>query len=859
MTNDAPDLEPGSEPIDLTNCDREPIHILGRIQSFGALIAVSADWMVIHASKNLEDFVGIKASDAIGRPIPELLASDAVHEIRSRLQLLGGPDSAERIFGMRLTNAERMYDVAIHLSGRTIIIEIEDHTSETRKDHTAYVKPMIERVSRADTTTKLCNSAARQLRALIGFDRVMVYKFGEMGSGTVVAESLQGQKESFKGLRYPASDIPKQARALYKRSLLRIIADVDDHGVEVIPATNPDGTPLDLSLSTTRAVSPIHLEYLSNMGVGASLSISILKRGELWGLFACHNDTPKTLPFDLRSAAELFGQMFAFVLDQKESDEEREDQERARELHDRLMSQLAEGSTMSDSFETVLDGIATVIPYDGAIGWIDGNFTSTGQTPSREEFLDMVRFLNTTTASQVYANKNLSAAYPDASNFVDRTAGILVLPVSRTPRDYIVLCRREITNMVNWAGDPSKPVTVGKHGARLTPRKSFEAWREVVHGTSAPWTPGERRAAESIRVTLMEVVLRMSDASLKERAKAQESQEILIAELNHRVRNILNLIKGLINQSKDDAESIADFTKVVGGRVHALAQAHDQITKENWGPSSTRDLIATEAKAYLDDKVARVNVTGLDALITPPAFTTLSLVIHELMTNSIKYGALCDSKGQIDVSLEKQIDGALEITWREKGGPPIKTPPIRKGFGTTIIERSIPFELSGDATVSYKTSGLEAKFLIPPSFVSEFRAHAPTDPDSQQQTDAAHAAQLSGDTLIVEDNLVIAMDAEDILAELGASSTRIASSVSAALAAIDETTPSFVLLDVNLGAETSEIVADRLTEDSIPFAFATGYGDALDLTRQRADVPLIQKPYDKSSVANALAKLKIGN
>lgn len=849
-----PNIHP-DEAIDLTNCDREPIHILGRVQTYGALLAVSPDWIVNHASVNLKDFIGVEASDAIGMPIRDMITPDAVHEIRSRLQILGSPDSLERIFCMRLTHSEELYNIAIHLSGRLIVIEMEKYEESGRSDYTSYVNPMMERISKAGSSEKLCDVAARQLRALTGFDRVMVYKFGENGSGTVIAESLTGNRESFKGLRYPASDIPKQARAMYKRSLLRIIADVSDHGVDIIPANNPEGVPLDLTMSTTRAVSPVHLEYLTNMGVGASMSISILKRGELWGLFACHNDTPKTLPFNIRSAAELFGQLFAFVLDQHESDEEKRDQLRAQDLHDKLMSRLAEGATISESLDQILDAIGRVIPFDGAIGWIDGDFTSFGQTPLREEFLGMVPFLNTTAASRIYDNKNLISSYPKAEDFADRTAGIMVLPVSRTPRDYIILCRSEIANMVNWAGNPDKPVTVGKFGARLTPRKSFEAWQEVVRNTCTPWTAGERRAAEALRITLLEVVLRMSDTALKERAKAQESQELLIAELNHRVRNVLNLIKGLINQSKDDTKSISEFTEIVGGRIHALAQAHDQITNQNWGPASARDLIYTEAKAYLDEKRSRIIISGVDPLITPPAYTTLSLVIHELMTNSMKYGALCDSRGSIDVSLQRHSDDALEITWVEKGGPPIQTPPTRRGFGTTIIERSIPFELNGEAKLSYKTSGLEAKFVIPPSFVSSYR-----DPEDKSSEDVAppkssDSVEITGNALVVEDNIIIAIDAEDILGDIGAASVTVASNVNDALKAIESTSYAFALLDVNLGAETSEAVAEDLTRKNIPFAFATGYGDATEVTQRYPAAPVVQKPYDKSSILNALGNV----
>jgi len=327
----------------------------------------------------------------------------------------------------------------------------------------------------------------------------------------------------------------------------------------------------------------------------------------------------------------------------------------------------------------------------------------------------------------------------------------------------------------------------------------------------------------------------------------------LIAELNHRVRNILNLIKGLINQSRDEAISIAEFTDIVGGRVHALARAHDQITKENWSPASVYELIETEAQAYLKSETTRINMTGPDALVTPQAFTTLSLVMHELMTNAMKYGSLSDSRGNVDVQFVKEEDGALVINWREKGGPPIRTPPTRKGFGTTIIDRSIPFELNGEASVTYKVSGLEASFMIPPAYISTFQTHETKS--EKVETPKVDAASLSGHILVVEDNMIIAMDAEDMVRELGADTVTVVSDVSSAITAISANSFSFALLDVNLGAETSELVAVALEKAKIPFAFATGYGDATEVTKAFEAAPVIQKPYDRFSLINGLSAL----
>lgn len=841
------------EPVDLSNCEREPIHIPGRIQSFGALISVSRDWMIDHASDNLAAMIGHPDSDVIGQPITACLSEKAVHDIRSRLQLLGGKDAVERLFGIALTESDCLYDLAVHASGRSYVIEIERHDEGPRHDYLSTLRPMIDRLRGATSVDSLCDLAARQIKALTGFDRVMAYRFAPDLSGEVIAEAREPDIEPFLGLRYPASDIPAQARELYTRNLLRIISDVGDPGFPISPVLDAEGQPLDLSMSTTRAVSPIHLEYLRNMGVQASMSISLLRRGKLWGLLACHHYAPKLLTYELRSAAELFAQMSGFVLDQIESDAEREDAERARAVHDRIMANLAEGSSIAENFEAIVEAIGPVIPFTGAIGWIDGEFRSVGQTLSRQEFMALVEFLDTTGTGSVYATECLSGAHPSAAAYADKAAGLLALPVSRAPRDYMVLFRQEIVRSVEWAGNPDKPVEVGPNGSRLTPRKSFEAWKQTVENCCAPRSAGEIRAAESLRTTLLEVVLRITDASMMERSVAHERQEFLIAELNHRVRNILGLIRGLVGQSQIDATDFASFTVMFGGRIHALARAHDQITRQNWNPASCYDLIRTEAAAYLGNGENRVRINGPDAMLQPEAFSTLSLVMHELITNAAKYGALADSAGSIDIDFLQEPDGGLRIDWHERGGPPVKAP-TRRGFGSTIIERSIPHEFQGHAEVRYDPAGLEALFRIPASQVAEFRDARTADPEVARG--AAPLASLSGAALVVEDNLIIALDAERLLKELGAETVHVASNVGTALSAIAEQPFRFALLDVELGSATSTRVAAELRQRGIPFVFATGYGETKGLTAEFPGVPVLQKPYDKDAVMRAIAKIR---
>ncbi len=841
------DTEERGPTVDLTSCDREPIHVLGAVQPFGFLIAVSPDWIVVRASTNTPDWLSRPVEDLLGLPLDTVVDREAIHLLRGHLQTLRGPDAVDRVFGVRLVPDKPVFDVALHLSGGAIVIEAEPSAPEHLSAGNL-VRNMVSRLQQTEEFEPLCREAVRQMRALTGFDRVMVYRFAPDGSGEVVAEAMRSGLDRYLGLHYPASDIPKQARALYERNWLRIIADVDGTAIPVVPARDPAGEPLDLSLSTLRTVSPIHLEYLRNMGVAASLSVSIMRGGRLWGLFACHHTEPRHISLERRTAAELFGQMFSWILESREREVLAAQEALARETHNRLMSAMASGGGL-DGLAGFADELSGIVACDGLGLWVNGEITLQGMTPTREEFTGLVRFLNRTATSRVYATDEIGRFHEPGRDFTERAAGMMAVPVSRTPRDFLVFFRKEVARTVTWAGNPEKPASPGPNGIRLTPRKSFEAWREVVRGRSLPWTEAETRTAEALRVTLLEVILRLSDSAERERKEAQERQELLIAELNHRVRNILNLIRGVVTQSRASAGDAEDFTEVVGDRIQALARAHDQVTSANWGPGSLAELLTVEAAAYLGAKADRVGLDGVDVLLEPQAFTTMALVVHELMTNSAKYGALSDSGGRIDVRLERDAFDSLVVQWTETGGPAVKAP-TRRGFGSTIIERSVPYELKGEAEVRYALTGLTARFSIPASYV---RA-APPRVMRAAKTEAVPAVTFGGTVLVVEDNMIIALEAEEVLQALGADAVDMAASVREALRLIDASPPDRALLDVNLGSETSVAVARRLAELGIPFAFATGYGESFQVPPDLGDVPVIKKPYGADSLRQAFSR-----
>ncbi|MGE3245215.1 MAG: HWE histidine kinase domain-containing protein [Beijerinckiaceae bacterium] len=845
------------ESVNLDNCHREPIHILGSVQQFGALIAVDSHFVVRHASASLEDHLGMTAAGATGKPLAELLGSNAIAQLVQRSEMLEA-DSVERMFDLAGATPGENFSAAIYRSSGLLVIELEPAFPDPSIEAASAVRTMMARLNSAPYPDELFDEAARQIRMLTGFDRVMVYRFLPDGSGAVVAEARASAVDSFLGLRYPASDIPSQARELYKKNWLRIIADVDSAPSPILPQTTASGSPLDLTLSVLRSVSPIHIEYLKNMGVKASLSISIVVGGQLWGLIACHHYAARILSFERRTAAEIFGNMLSLSIAAREREVEQSSQARARARIAALLSTMSEAGKATDPIIASLDDIGKVIASDSVALGAETGIVSKGMAPAEEDILQVVRFLRTSGVTHLFSIDRLADVIPEAVNFSDRAAGVLAIPVSRDPRDYILFFRRELKQAVHWAGNPDKPVQLGPHGSRLTPRESFAEWKQTVEHTCEAWSQADLALANELRVSVQDIVLRMTDARERERAQAMERQELLIAELNHRVRNILGLVRGIVRQSRSGTASVEAFANTLFQRISSLSRAHDNINGSGGGNASLTNLIRTEADAYLSEKATRVILEGPSVWLDPNANSTLALVLHELITNAAKYGALSDRHGTIDIAWEKDERGDLLLRWRESGGPAVR-PPARKGFGTTLIARSIPYDLGGEIEHRFHMSGVRASMRIPAKYVSFEASDLPEQTAQQAKTYAE--MQESGTygllerVLIVEDSMILALDLEDQLRDLGARSIDLAGNVADSLRVMDRGKLTFAVLDVNLGHETSYPVARALNKLGVPFIFASGYGEqAVAEVEDIGHAAVVTKPISPDRLAEVIRK-----
>jgi len=835
-----------SQSVDLTNCDREPIHIPGSIQPHGVLIALDGSMVtVLRHSINAGEIMGW-TGEINGRTLEALVGPQVTHDLRNALANAGNGTRAALMPEMFI--AGRRFDVAVHRFKANVIVEFEP-SSDNVEPPLQLARAMISRISRINNIDTLVQQAARQIRASLGYDRVMIYQFERDGAGKVVSEAKRADLESFLGQYFPASDIPQQARALYLKNTIRIISSSRYQAVPVEPVLDLSGEPLDLSFAHLRSVSPIHLEYLRNMGVGASMSISIIVEGELWGLIACHHYEPRTLNMPLRVAAEMFGEFFSLHLGALIQRRRLDTASLARTKLDEMLKRSNEvdiESFLRDSMPHFRD----LVPADGYGLLIDGQWTAQGTTPSPADIPLLANFVSTVAEGRVWATHALAAQFPEAERYYQVAAGVLAVPLSQLPRDYLFFFRKEIVQTLNWAGDPNKSYETGPMGDRLTPRKSFAIWKQSVHRQSQPWTEQDREIAEAARVALVEIVLRHNELLAEERAKADVRQRMLNEELNHRVKNILAVIKSLVGQPVREGRSLEDYVASLKGRIQALAVAHDQVIRGEGG-GQIAELIEAEISPYRTANNAIV-LQGPGVWLDARAFSVMALVLHELATNAAKYGALSRSGGKLDVYWDIDNQGSCVVNWRESGGPVVKAP-SREGFGTYLLDRSVPFDLGGTSDVEFAPDGLRARFCLPSKHVRRS-----TDAVVTTTARVVNKKQVNGlapetRILLLEDQMLIAMDIESSLADRGYGAVTTTNSVREALVVLEREKPDVAILDINLGETTSLPVAEALKRLGIPFIFATGYGEGTSIPEGFAGVPIVRKPYDIAAVVAALA------
>ncbi|QSZ59293.1 ATP-binding protein [Rhizobium sp. ZX09] len=629
----------------LDSCGAEPIHIPGAIQQHGALFVLSARQMaVVQASDNLQDFLDAPLSIGV---IPD---RGTLPFIEALPAWYSGDDSS-----FRYVWTEKKLDVSAHRSGSVIIVELErtgpgDSAEALMSELTGLAQYLNSTPSLSDALSRV----AQLVSSISGYDRTLIYDFGPDWSGHVVAEAGSGALPSYIGLRFPAGDIPPQARKLYTVNRLRMIPDVDYRPVPVMPQVNSEtGAVLDMSLSQLRSVSPVHLEYMRNMATAASMSVSIIVNGKLWGLIACHHAAPHSVSLAVREACDFAAQLLSMRIAMEQSSQDASRRLELGHVQARLLKRMAAAQRWVDGLlggESEKDDLLEQVGAEGAALLFGDEYHLVGKTPSQEQVEGLIRWLGEREVADLFATDNLAGDYPAAAAFASVASGIIAMRVSELHGSWLIWFRPEVVKTVRWGGDPHK--TVHESG-RIHPRKSFETWKEQVRNTASPWSAPELAAARELRGAIIGIVLRkaeeMADLT-KELQRTNKELEAFSYSVSHDLRAPFRHIVGFAQLLRErsnalDEKSLHYLQMISEAALGAGRLVDDLLNFSQLGRTQITmvpvdmEKVVNEVRRSLAHSIAdrqiEWHIGNLPVSLGDP--TLLRQVWYNLVDNAIKY------------------------------------------------------------------------------------------------------------------------------------------------------------------------------------------------------------------------------
>ncbi|MGH8405688.1 MAG: GAF domain-containing protein, partial [Pseudomonas sp.] len=559
----------------LANCADEPIRFPGAIQPHGALLTLSEpDLHIVQVSANVAELFNHSPESLLGQPLHTLIGIEHAEAVRAMVTQNSFFDAAP--LHMTLNGAE--FEGLLHRHQDVLVLEFEprlkDFQPRALNGRTSNLGKMLQRLQAAKTLQALYEISVNEIQAMTGYDRVLIYRFEEEGHGQVIAEASAPSMELFNGLFFPASDIPEQARELYRTNWLRIIPNADYEAVPLVPRLRPDtGQPLDLSFATLRSVSPIHCQYMKNMGVLSSMSISLMAGDKLWGLISCGNRQPLLVPNDLRTACQTIGQVLSLQISAMEAlDLSRQREEKVEALA--LLSQAMQASPAN-----VFDGLAQRpqllmdLTLAGGVAIIeDKQLHRYGNCPEPAQIRALHKWLQET-GQPVFASHNLASVYPPAAEYQHVASGVLAMSLPKPVDNGVLWFRPEVKENINWSGDPNKPLDLESTdaGLHLRPRTSFEIWKVEMAGISTKWSHGDRFAANDLRRSALENDL--ARQVLREQ-QAVRARDELVAVVSHDLRNPMTVISMLCGMMQKAFSSDGPHTsRRISSAIDTMQQA----------------------------------------------------------------------------------------------------------------------------------------------------------------------------------------------------------------------------------------------------------------------------------------------
>ena len=694
MSIAATQTAPAASP-ELAACDREPIHVPGTIQPHGVLLALDpADLRVVRASANVGERLGRPLAEVLGRPARAVLGDAVAASLRAAVDdgsVGRGPTTWGAATVPLGDGGERPFEVIAHRAGAALVVELEPTPADDpalSRELYAMVRTFLARLEGEPTAVAACHLAAAEVRRVAGVDRVLIYRFDENWDGRVIAEDRNDALPSYLGLKFPATDIPEQARALYRANRLRLIPDA---GYEPIPIVAAEGAgpaadgPLDLSFATLRSVSPLHVEYMRNMGTGSSTSVSILLDGELWGLISLHSREAYLVPFGVRTACDFLGQVLALQVGAKLQKAEFAHRIGRQEAVKRLLTAMSEEDDFVDGLIAHPEVLLAVAAADGAAVCHDGRRERVGQVPGDDEIDAIVAWLGGEGRGDghAFAADSLARHMPgaDAAAFKDLASGLLAAPLSRLHRGYILWFRPEILRTESWGGDPRKDAPAAD--GRIHPRRSFETWKETVRLKAAPWRPSEVEAADDLRKAILDIVLHRAEEKAQLSAELERSNKELEAfcySVSHDLRAPFRHIVGyaeLLGEEQDaslTAEGRRYLATIVESAQFAGTLVDNLLAFSRMGRSSITPVpvdLGLLAREVVREHQVEVGATrSIDWKLGPlPTVegdvTMLRLAMTNLISNAVKYTRRVD-RAVVEVEGSAR-DGEAIVHVRDNG------------------------------------------------------------------------------------------------------------------------------------------------------------------------------------------------
>ena len=877
--------------INFERCEDEPIHIPESIQSYGFLIAFNyKDLKISIVSDNCES---VFTEPLIGKHFLEILSSDTNERAfleetfdrvtKTKIRL---PIKLHLKASMLKEGAAIDYLAVVYDSGHNYVVELEPAT-EFRDTYSAeqfiklYAMSIAPRFKEMTSLREMAQEMVSTIRYLTNMDRVVLYKFNDDYSGKVIAEAKADDMDSYQDLYFPASDIPAQARALYKTNWVRLTPDTELLPAKLVPSTEASGRePLDLTRSLLRTFSPIHLQYIRNQGLRASFSISLVTDGELYGLISCHHREACYIPQDVRLQCENLSQLFSWHLLAKEEEIAKRKKHVTDKAVDAMLDRIGPANPISRVVKSGERAFLDALNSSGFVYYSQYETITLGSTLP----IELIKEIFSKASSQggfPYTNDALYDDYPEARQY--GIAGIMIIPLFEKKQYFTAWFRKETHRVQKWIGAEDEKSEDAPKAQRLKPRASFTIHTRTIKGRSTSFDRADVDTANRLNRMFLVYALDVQERmhiSIQELEKQDNYRNEFLATLAHELRNPLGPIMSgaSILETVDDDKTRKRVTAIINRQAEYMSKLINDLmdvsritrgkVKLEFEKLSIQDVLS-DSLEIVDQQVKakkhNITVNYLEKDVTVYGDKArLSQIFSNIIHNAAKYTS---DQGRITVDIREE--GVMVVVAVKDNGMGIPEDRLKDvfnmftqieahsthtkgglGIGLTLVSKLVMLH-HGD--VSVMSEGLGRG--------STFEVRLPISKLAYEQSDnqeAEPAIQSQTKVMFVDDNADL-IDAYCLLAEsMGVTALGI-TSPKEAVAEFKAFKPSFVFLDIGMpdidGYELVKMLKALPESENVKFYSQSGWGSEKYVEDSQAagfDQHFV-KPLSKDTIQSVLS------